>query len=196
MKGSPSAVVETLRFYCELFVMTSSITAIDVPPSRRISRELQGADFFDSYEMPLAHGGRSALDIYLKIIAKTPSWVNFLMAIRNRIVAVLGLKNLGHLGSLNQTKETSAYRVGDRVGIFSLLSISDDEIILVDSDKHLDVKVSVCKLAREDRQSVAVTTVVHIHNLLGRIYMLFVAPVHRRIVPATLVRAADGQPDA
>jgi len=175
--------------------MTSPVTAITVPPSSRIRRELPGADFFDSYEMPLAHDGRSALDIYLKIVAKTPSWINFLMAIRNRIVAVLGLKNLGHLGGLNPVKESSAYRVGDRVGIFSLLSISDDEIILVDSDKHLDVKVSVCKLVQDDHQSVAVTTVVHIHNLLGRIYMLFVAPVHRLIVPATLVRAADGQPD-
>lgn len=176
--------------------MTSSITAIDVPPSSRISHELQGANFFDSYEMPLAHDGRSALDIYLKIVAKTPSWINFLMAIRNRIVTVLGLKNLDHLGGLNPAKESSAYRVGDRVGIFSLLSLSDDEIILGDSDKHLDVKVSVCKLVRDGHQSVAVTTVVHIHNLLGRIYMLFVAPVHRRIVPATLVRAADGRPDA
>lgn len=75
------------------------------------------------------------------------------------------------------------------------LSISDDEIILGDSDKHLDVKVSVCKIAQDGRQSVAVTTVVHIHNLLGRIYMLFVAHVHRLIVPASLVRAADGRPD-
>lgn len=176
--------------------MTSTVTAIDVPPTSRISREFPGADFFDAYEMPLAHDGRSALDIYLKIVAKTPSWVNVLMATRNRIVAVLGLKNLGHLGSLNPAKESSAYRVGDRVGIFSLLSLSDDEIILGDSDKHLDVKVSICKLVRDGHQSVAVTTVVHIHNLLGRIYMLFVAPVHRRIVPATLARAAERRPDA
>jgi len=175
--------------------MTSAVTAIDVPPSSRISRELHGADFFDSYEMPIAHDGRSALEIYLKIVARTPSWANFLMATRNRVVAVLGLKNLGHLGDLNQTKESAAYRVGDRMGIFSLLSVSDDEIILGDSDKHLDVKVSVCKLAQDGRQSVAVTTVVHIHNLLGRVYMLFVAPVHRLIVPASLVRAADGRPD-
>lgn len=175
--------------------MTSSITAIDVPPSSRISLELKGAHFFDAYEMPLAHNGQSALDIYLKVVARTPSWVNFLMATRNRIVAFLGLKNLGHLGGVNPAKKPCDYRVGDRVGIFTLRSISDDEIILGDSDKHLDVKVSICKLAGQDRQSVAVTTVVHIHNLLGRIYMLFVAPVHRLIVPATLVLAAEGHPD-
>ena len=171
--------------------MTPTITPIGVPPSSRISHELQGAYFFDSYEMPLAHDGRSALDIYLKIITRMPSWINVLMTMRNRFVAVLGLKNLGLLGEFNHAKASSAYCVGDRVGIFSLLSISDDEIILGDSDKHLDAKVSVCKLARDGRQSVAVTTVVHTHNRLGRLYMLFVAPVHRRVVPASLMRIVD-----
>jgi hypothetical protein len=31
--------------------------------------------------------------------------------------------------------------------------------------------------------------VVHIHNLLGRVYMRFVVPFHKVIVPAILVRA-------
>lgn len=175
--------------------MTSPVTAIVVPPSSRISRELQGAYFFDAYEMPLAHDGQSALDIYLKIMARTPVWIDFLMTLRNRVVTVLGLKNLGHLGGINHAKKSCEYRVGDRIGIFSLLSISGDEVILGDADKHLDVKVSVCKLTRQEHQSVAITTVVHIHNRLGRIYMLFVAPVHRRIVPASL-RAAERCLDA
>ncbi|MYN06281.1 DUF2867 domain-containing protein [Pseudoduganella aquatica] len=80
--------------------------------------------------------------------------------------------------------------MGDRVGIFSILYLSDDEVILGDADKHLKVCVSVRKLS-EARSAVAVSTVVHIHNLLGRVYMLFVAPVHKLIVPAVLVRASD-----
>ncbi|HEY8706862.1 MAG TPA: DUF2867 domain-containing protein [Burkholderiaceae bacterium] len=47
----------------------------------------------------------------------------------------------------------------------------------------------MCKLQRGEHRSAAVSTVVHIHNLLGRVYMLFVAPVHRLIVPAVLGRA-------
>lgn len=35
-------------------------------------------------------------------------------------------------------------------------------------------------------------TVVHIHKLLGRVYMLLVAPVHKRIVPAMLGRYRAG----
>jgi len=171
--------------------MNALITAIEVPPSSRISHELHGADFFDAYEMPFAHAGRSALEIHLQVVSRTPAWINLMMATRNRVVSFFGLKNLGHLGGVNNTKLAGAYCVGDRVGIFSLHSVSDDEIILGDSDKHLDVKVSICKLVREDREFVAVTTVVHIHNLLGRVYMLFVVPFHRLIVPAVLVRAVE-----
>lgn len=176
--------------------MTPAITAIDVPSSSRIRRELQGADFHDSYEASIAHNGRSALEIYLQVIAKTPSWINVLMTIRNRVASILGLKNLGHLGALDQTKLPSAYRVGDHVGIFSLLSVSEDEIVLGDFDKHLNVRVSICKLVHDGRETVAATTVVHINNLLGRIYMLFVVPFHRRLVPAVLEQVAGARADA
>ncbi len=141
--------------------------------------------------MPLAHEGRSALAIYLDLMARTPRWVESLMGVRNRVVSLFGLKNLGHLGMLPPLKAAADLRVGDRVGIFTLLSMTDDEVILGDSDKHLDVKLSVCKVARDDREAIAVTTVVRVHNLLGRIYMAFVAPMHRIIVPASLARAHE-----
>ncbi len=165
------------------------ITPIDVPAASEIAKQLSGADFFDCYEMPIDHAGRSALDIYLGVIGKTPAWIDLLMGIRNRVVLLFGLKNLGGLGSIRQNKPAAAYRVGDRIGIFTLLSNTDNEVIMGDSDKHLDVKVSICKLAHDGKQTVASTTVVHIHNLLGRVYMLFVVPLHRRIVPAMLASA-------
>ena len=168
--------------------MNPSITAIQVPIASDIAKQLQGADFFDSYAMPLEHAGRSALEIYLGVVSRTPAWINFLMATRNRVVRLFGLKDLGHLGDLHRTKAASDYRIGDRIGIFTLLSNTDNEVIMGDSDKHLDVKVSICKLVQNGKESVASTTVVHIHNLLGRIYMLFVIPFHKLIVPAVLAR--------
>ena len=38
--------------------------------------------------------------------------------------------------------------------------------------------------------TVSVTTVVHLRNLLGRLYMAVVAPVHKRVVPAMPGRVA------
>ena len=171
--------------------MSPAITSIPVPPATRISSEIPGSDFHDCYVLPLAHEGRSALEIFLQTMARSPRWVEAMMGLRNRIVGLFGLKNLGHLGALPPHKETAEYRIGDRVGIFTLLSMSDDEVILGDDDKHLDVKVSLCKVMRDDHEAVAVTTVVHIHNLLGRVYMLFVAPMHRIIAPAVMARGAS-----
>jgi hypothetical protein len=176
--------------------MTPAITLIPTPPAARISSEIRGSYFHDCYAMPLAHENRSALAIFLNVMARMPRWVETLMGLRNRIVSLFGLKNLGHLGALPPLKDAADYQVGERVGIFTLLSISDDEAILGDSDKHLDVKLSVCKVIRDGREAVAITTVVHIHNLLGRIYMAFVAPMHRIIVPASLARInAPYRPD-
>ncbi len=176
--------------------MKSIATAKDIPSSSEISRYLPGAYFYDSYELPIKSTSSSALEIYLGVVAKTPQWVNTLMAIRNRVVTLVGLKNLGHLFDIKSSKSASDYKVGDRIGIFSLLFLSDNEIILGDSDKHLEARVSVCKLAEGARHSVAVSTVVHIHNTLGRVYLFFVVPVHKIIVPAMLSRTTSSASSA
>ncbi len=165
--------------------MTSTISAIDIPTHSEISRHLNGAYYYDCYEAAIQPTSQSALALYLQVVAGTPGWINTLMALRNRVVSLVGLKNLGGLGDVNAAKPAGDYRVGDRVGIFTIHYLSDQEVILGDSDKHLRAEVSVCKL----QDKIAVSTVVHIHNLLGRVYMLFVAPMHRLIVPASLRNA-------
>jgi hypothetical protein len=77
---------------------------------------------------------------------------------------------------------------GDRVGIFRLRSLSDDEVLVEDDDKHLHVVLSVRRLPADAQQParIVLTTVVHLHNLLGRLYMLPVTPMHKLIAPAML----------
>lgn len=167
--------------------MNSQVSACEVPASSEIARSLMGADFHDCYQLLIESNTPSALELYLNIIRKTPGWVNALMVLRNRIVPLVGLKNIGGLDKIEE-KPVSEYRVGDRVGIFSLRYLSENEIILGDSDKHLNVKVSVYKQSNGKQHSVALSTVVHIHNTLGRVYMFFVAPAHKIIAPAVLAK--------
>ena len=47
---------------------------------------------------------------------------------------------------------------------------------------------------RQDQVAITITTVVHVNNLLGHLYMLPVAPMHRRIAPAVLAGLGDAQP--
>ena len=110
------------------------------------------------------------------------------MAVRNRVASVIGLRNLGQLASLDIEKRADDYQVGDRIGIFTLLSISEKEVILGDSDRHLDVKVSVYRQTKEARQ-IFISTVVHVHNVMGKVYMLVITPLHKLIVPSTINRA-------
>ncbi|MEO6016579.1 MAG: DUF2867 domain-containing protein, partial [Polaromonas sp.] len=74
---------------------------------------------------------------------------------------------------------------------FEVVSVSPDELVLQDDDKHLLVQLSVLKQPHDDvHDRLTISTVVHIHNTLGRIYMAFVGPAHKVIAPAVARRAA------
>lgn len=161
--------------------------AAAVPEGSRIRGEVAHSYFHDAFEMSLPATDKTALELYLSIVDGTPRWVDFLMASRNRIVAFLGLKNLGLLGGVDRNKGAASYRAGDRVGIFSILSLSDQEVVLGDTDKHLRAQISVYKEEGAPGKLI-VSTVVHVNNFLGRAYLFFVVPVHKIIVPAMLGR--------
>lgn len=102
------------------------------------------------------------------------------------MVSYVGLKDLGGLSQIHPNKMSSEYLDGDRVGIFTLIAKSDNEVLLGDDDNHLNVVVSVHRATIEAgvRPLITVTTVVHIKNWLGRLYMVPVAPAHRLIARA------------
>ncbi len=166
--------------------MKPRIIPVDIPPSCRLAADVEGSYFHDAFEIELDTTGRSAMSLYLAAASLTPKWVDALMSVRNRMVSLVGLKNLGTLSALDPHKPASAYKVGERVGIFTLLHVSDDEVVLGDADKHLHVKVSVCRVTQGVRQTVVVSNVVCVHNTLGKVYMFFVEPIHKRITPAMM----------
>ncbi len=165
------------------------VKMVPVPKHSQISQHLMNADFHDAFQFNLACGKRTALEIYLDVIAKTPCWISFLMALRNRAAPMFGIKDLGSIDNINPSRPSHEYQVGDRVGIFTIHSMTDNEVILMDSDQHLDAKISVCKSSLDADNAVTVSTVVHVHNLLGRVYMFFVVPFHKRIVPSMLLNS-------
>lgn len=158
------------------------------PRNSRVSTRLKGADFCDAWCIESPALDRSALAHFLDAARRTPRWVENCMAMRNRVVALCGLKNLGGLSAVASDKPASAYQAGDRVGIFTLFENTFDEALLGDRDKHLDVVLGVHRQPAPGAASVIVTitTVVHVKNFLGRMYMLPVKPMHRLITPAVL----------
>ena len=166
----------------------SNVRKIDVPKQSLIYPTTHDANFADAYTITLAksHPDASALSFWLSNIRKTPAWIDGAMSLRNRVVARLGLKNLGELSAIDLNKAERDCRVGERLGIFTIEHISHDELILGDKDKHLEVSLSL--LVENAGQKLTISTVVHEHNWLGRVYMWFVAPMHRIIAPSVLKR--------
>lgn len=173
---------------------TTPVRPCAVPAGSAIAQLLPGAHFHDAYEVVVHHPERTALQHLMHTLAATPRWVDCAMGLRNRVVAWFGLKHLGGLGLDDARHLPLPQHPGDRVGIFTLRSLSDDEVLVEDDDKHLQVVLSVRRLAAADGQPprIVLSTVVHLHNLLGRLYMLPVTPMHKLIAPAVLRRVNTG----
>jgi len=157
-----------------------------IPTKSVVSQHLHEAYFFDGFSSFTRYENKSALEMYLSLIHKTPNWVNILMSLRNKVVSKLGLKNLGHLADVEKNKLSSDYKIGDRVGIFTLTFNDHNEIILEDRDKHLNAKISFYIEPNGKTAKVYLSTVVYVKNTLGKVYMFFVGPVHKVVVPSIL----------
>lgn len=166
-----------------------TVTATIVPSESVLRPSLADASFHDAYSAPLSDGTLSPTEIFLRTSRATPGWVETLMSIRNRIVRQLGLKDVGAMNGETR-KPASEYQVGDRLGIFTIMGKTEQELLLGIDDSHLDVRVSVLKPAGKSSLSYVVSTVVHVHNWLGRIYMAPVGRIHPFIVRAMMRRTA------
>ena len=167
-------------------------TLCDIPSGSRIAQSLPDNDFADCYQFDDLWPDKNALETYLTLVTRTPGWMNALMAMRNQVVRLVGLKHLGNLSTMVNRKPAKAYQVGDRVGIFCLQHLQSDEVILFDDDKHLRVQLSLLKHTVNSKPVVSLSTVVHNHNRLGRFYMAIVGPAHSFIVPRMLAQVVHG----
>lgn len=178
--------------------MSNTPIATTVPAGSRIANQLDGASFYDAWRIEASDSGQSALAHFIACAQQTPRWIERCMIARNRIGRLVGLKDLGTLSNMAADKPASAYQAGERVGIFTVIDNQFGEALIGDSDKHLSVVLSIHRKphATQHSATITVTTVVHVKNLLGRIYMLPVKPMHRLIAPAVLARIGHPAPAA
>ena len=114
-----------------------------------------------------------------------PGWVRFLMALRDRIVGLIGLKTSGDFSEA--AFDRFVIVPGNALGVFHIFAVGPHEIILGENDSHLDFRVLVrLEPDGEAKYRLIVATGVRVNNLLGRLYFIPVGMFHRRIVPAML----------
>ena len=163
--------------------MTKSVA---IPADCQLYSRQHDADFADAYEILVTTSSLTATEIYRAITRQTPGWVEGLMRVRNQVVKPFGLKNLGTLAGV----EPGDAIVGRRLGLFEVVSSQTNELVLQDNDKHLLVQLSLFKQKHDAiHDRLTLSTVVHVHNWLGRIYMAFVGPAHKIVAPAVIRQA-------
>jgi hypothetical protein len=153
-----------------------TVHAVDPDVDRDL---LSGAQFADAYRIVVADAGLDARRAATQM-APGQRWIDALMALRNHIVAPLGLK----------TPAPHSVSAVDTIGVFPVLSETPDRIVAGFDDKHLDFRVVVDVATEGSRRRVTATTLVLTHNLLGRVYLATILPFHRLIVRSMLRRIA------
>jgi len=167
--------------------MSYAVTSVALPSPSLVERALAPCHYFDAFSVDAASGTFGSVDELARAASKLPRWVDALMALRNRIVRIFGLKT--EPPEPTESAQKSAIVAGSAVGIFLVLARSENEILMGLDDKHLDFRFSLVLQTRADGERAIATTTVRFKNAWGRLYFAVVKPFHKRIIPAML-RAA------
>src|ERR1700723_1762293 len=166
-----------------------SVVECDVPSGSMLSRELvERAYFRDSYRAPLRHRGLSIIDIFFGIFAHHPLWMKLLLIVRNKVATLAGL-DAPTASEILHVEIKDRYVVGEKIGVWPIFSLSENEVVTGRNNKHMDFRLSVLKVPDGDGTSVVVSTICTVHNLTGKLYLFFVIPFHRYGVRKLLATA-------
>jgi Protein of unknown function (DUF2867) len=165
--------------------MSASVQTL--APEATTAPLLTAADFADAYRLIVDGPPLDAAVAAHRIFARTPRWIGALLALRNRLGALIGLKGTND-AALDEGVAPEKTR---RIGFFPVISETPDRLVMGFDDWHLDFRVVVDVVSLSTtRQEVTITTLVRTHNLAGRAYLTLIMPFHRIIARTMLAQAA------
>jgi len=152
--------------------MQTNVAPVEPPDFSLI---LPNHGFVDAFATNRAPSSGNLLQQAQFIMGTAPRWVTTLMDLRNRLVKPLGLKTGGQ------------DRGQAHIGMFPIISTTDEQVILGLDDKHLDFRLVLDRMPSTGY--LRLSTAVRCRNIFGRVYLAVVMPFHKLIVPAMLRRA-------
>jgi len=166
-----------------------NVVECDVPSGSMLGRELiEHAYFRDAYRAPLSRSELGIADVFFGIFAHHPLWMKLLLIVRNKVASLAGL-DAPAASEILHVEIRDRYAVGEKIGVWPIFSLSDDEVVTGRNNQHLDFRLSVLKVRDGDGASVVVSTICTVHNLAGKLYLFFVVPFHRYGVRKLLTNA-------
>jgi len=135
--------------------------------------------YSDSLAIPIQRTKIESWELISVFFQSSPSWVNSLFVIRNWIVRYLNLQT----GSYNQHDLKPPYQIGQKIGLFRVITIIDNEVVIGEDDNHLNFRTSLLLIDNDTNPKLVVSTLVKTKNKLGIVYFSVVKHFHRLIVP-------------
>lgn len=171
-----------------------------IPPQSQLFGAAQQAYIVDCFSISSDKIDTPIEELYARLMSKTPKWFNILMNLRDRIVVFLGLKSTQDMaGSLSLFEQSgkkfnlnNVTKPSKMMDFFTVIALSENEIILHIKDKHLDMQTSLLRTEINEKTqqcSIIFSDVIVTHNVFGRIYLFFIMPIHKIIVKNTLIQA-------
>jgi hypothetical protein len=159
---------------------------VTLPSDSRLAPLYDEADLADAFSISVPAGLQPDIESAARSVFGDPAlWFRLLLACRDALVTPLGLKTSSMLRNELQARSVP------HINFFPILSRDRHEVVIGADDEHLDFRTSI--LFRQNHPAIGdeivVTSVVHCHNLLGRIYLTTIAPFHRIVVRSSLTRA-------
>jgi hypothetical protein len=169
--------------------MAAAVRKVPVPLDSLAARAFAAPDYADAFRVTLRNPDLRWVDTCAReIFLATPRWVHLLLALRERLASLAGLKTAVRRPSPADV-EDFVFRTGNRLALFEVRDRTADEILLGEDDRHLDFRVSLRLEPDDELRRLTVVTAVRLNGRPGRLYLVLVKPFHRLIV-ATLLRAA------
>jgi hypothetical protein len=165
-----------------------NVSTVALPAASRATRFYASPNLADAYAVPLPEAAtRDPETLARFLFAQQAPWVGRMLGLRDAVVSVFGLKTTRDLQRATESPPVP------RIAFFRIYEKDANEILLGEDDRHLDFRIAVrCEpdAASPGSRRLVVCTVVQCHNLLGRLYILAIAPWHRVIVRSGLRHAA------
>lgn len=166
----------------------SIVRPVPLPAESAIAALFRSASFSDAFmaRLPPSPVPHDLGALAHAAFGRPPAWVSALMHVRDGVMGRFGVKTAGEM------RRDAQASGGPHIDFFKVIARYPDELIVGEDDRHLDFRASLLLRPAPGgaTQELVVTTVVHCHNLLGRLYIRAIAPFHRIIVRASLARAA------
>lgn len=145
---------------------------LSVAPTPSLASVLPGHNFADAFMIRVGEPGLTARMAAERAFQSPPSWYKVLMALRNRLAGLAGLKS-----SAEHFAPTTLM-----LGGFPVVSETPERIVLGFDDIHLNFRIVIeTKPELSRATAVAVSTLVQTHNIMGRAYLISILPFHKLI---------------